>query len=112
MSVNCSAEAMTILPLFSSVIPGNSYMGRVWVGYWVFPLPNQFWIFGQTLTLPLLWDVFAISTYFSVSVVFWFMGLIPDFAMIRDRAKTPFTKRFTLSLLLVGECKSKALAKI
>jgi molybdopterin-containing oxidoreductase family membrane subunit len=70
------------------------HMGRVWVGYWVFPLPNQFGSLWTNFNSPLLWDVFAISTYFSVSTVFWFMGLIPDFAMIRDRAKTPWTKRF------------------
>ena len=59
------------------------HMGRIWVGYWVFPLPNQYGPLWVNFNSPLLWDVFAISTYFSVSLVFWYMGLIPDFAMIK-----------------------------
>lgn len=93
MSVNRSAEAMTIFAVVQAALFPVIHMGRVWVGYWVFPLPNQFGSLWPNFNSPLLWDVFAISTYFSVSVVFWFMGLIPDFAMIRDRAKTPFTKK-------------------
>jgi len=93
MSVNRSAEAMTIFAVVQAAIFPVIHMGRVWVGYWVFPLPNQFGSLWTNFNSPLLWDVFAISTYFSVSTVFWFMGLIPDFAMIRDRAKTPWTKR-------------------
>ena len=93
MSVNRSAEAMTIFAVVQAAIFPVIHMGRVWVGYWVFPLPNQFGSLWTNFNSPLLWDVFAISTYFSVSTVFWFMGLIPDFAMIRDRAKTPWTKK-------------------
>jgi molybdopterin-containing oxidoreductase family membrane subunit len=62
-------------------------MGRPWLGaYWVFPLPNTYGSLWANFNSPLLWDVFAISTYFSVSLVFWYIGLIPDFATIRDRA--------------------------
>jgi molybdopterin-containing oxidoreductase family membrane subunit len=68
-------------------------MGRIWVGYWVFPLPNQYGPLWVNFNSPLLWDVFAISTYFSVSLVFWYMGLIPDFALIRDRAIKPVMKK-------------------
>ena len=62
-------------------------MGRLWLGfYWALPLPNTFGSLWVNFNSPLLWDVFAISTYFTVSLVFWYMGLIPDFAVIRDRA--------------------------
>ena len=93
MSINRSAEAMTIFAVVQAAIFPVIHMGRPWVGYWVFPVPNNFGSFWVNFTSALLWDVFAISTYFSVSVVFWYMGLIPDFAMIRDRAKKPFSKR-------------------
>ncbi len=64
------------------------HMGRPWLGaYWTLPLPNTFGSLWVNFNSPLLWDVFAISTYFTVSLVFWYVGLIPDFATIRDRAK-------------------------
>jgi molybdopterin-containing oxidoreductase family membrane subunit len=63
-------------------------MGRVWVGYWALPLPNAFGSLWVNFNSPLLWDVFAISTYFSVSLLFWYIGLIPDIATIRDKVKT------------------------
>jgi predicted flap endonuclease-1-like 5' DNA nuclease/Ni/Fe-hydrogenase subunit HybB-like protein len=68
-------------------------MGRPWLAYWVLPIPNQFGSLWVNFNSPLLWDVFAISTYLSVSLVFWWTGLLPDFAMIRDRAVKPFQKR-------------------
>jgi molybdopterin-containing oxidoreductase family membrane subunit len=68
-------------------------MGRPWVGYWVLPIPNQLGSVWPNFNSPLLWDVFAISTYLSVSLVFWWTGLLPDFAMIRDRAVKPFQKK-------------------
>jgi molybdopterin-containing oxidoreductase family membrane subunit len=76
-------------------------MGRPWLAYWVLPIPNQFGSLWVNFNSPLLWDVFAISTYLSVSLVFWWTGLLPDFAMIRDRAVTPFTKR-VYSILSFG----------
>ena len=89
MSINRSAEAMTIFAVMCAAIFPLFHMGRIWVGaYWVFPLPNAFGSLWVNFNSPLLWDVFAISTYFSVSLVFWYLGLIPDIATIRDRATT------------------------
>ena len=85
MAINRSAEAMTIFGVAQAALFPLIHMGRPWLAYWVFPVPNQFGSLWVNFNSPLLWDVFAISTYFSVSVVFWYIGLIPDFAMIRDR---------------------------
>jgi hypothetical protein len=63
-----------------------SHMGRPWLAYWVLPLPNQFGSLWVNFNSPLVWDMFAISTYFSVSLLFWYTGLLPDIASIRDRA--------------------------
>ena len=89
MSINRSAEAMTIFAVICAALFPVMHMGRVWVAYWVLPLPNQFGSLWVNFNSPLLWDVFAISTYFSVSLVFWYTGLIPDFATIRDRQVKP-----------------------
>ena len=86
MSINRSAEAMTVFAVICAALFPGIHMGRIWMAYWVLPLPNQFGSMWVNFNSPLLWDVFAISTYFSVSLVFWYMGLIPDFAAIRDRA--------------------------
>ena len=87
MSINRAAEAMTIFAVICALSFPAFHMGRLWLGaYWVFPLPNAFGSLWVNFNSPLLWDVFAISTYFSVSLLFWYMGLIPDFAVIRDRA--------------------------
>ena len=67
-------------------VPGI-HVGRVWVAYWMFPIPNQMGIWPNFRS-PLLWDVFAVTTYFTVSLLFWYVGLIPDLATMRDRAKT------------------------
>ncbi|RPG60235.1 MAG: hydrogenase [Flavobacteriales bacterium TMED191] len=93
LSINRSAEAMTIFAVVQAGLFPLIHMGRIWVGYWVFPLPNQYGPLWVNFNSPLLWDVFAISTYFSVSLVFWYMGLIPDFALIRDRAVKPIMKK-------------------
>ena len=85
-AVNRSAEAMTI---FAVVCAGSyplPHAGRPWLIYWVFPLPNTYGSLWSNFNSPLLWDVFAISTYLTVSLVFWYVGLIPDLATIRDRA--------------------------
>jgi len=101
MAINRSAEAMTIFAvLMAAVFPGI-HMGRIWMAYWVFPLPNQFGSLWVNFNSPLLWDVFAISTYFTVSLVFWYIGLIPDFATIRDRLTTPKAKK-VYSILSFG----------
>ncbi len=87
MSINRAAEAMTIFAVICAASFPAFHMGRLWLGfYWALPLPNAFGSLWVNFNSPLLWDVFAISTYFSVSLVFWYMGLIPDFAVIRDRA--------------------------
>lgn len=87
MAINRSAEAMTIFAVICAALFPVFHMGRVWLAYWVMPIPNQFGSLWVNFNSPRLWDVFAISTYFTVSVIFWYLGLIPDFAMIRDRAK-------------------------
>jgi molybdopterin-containing oxidoreductase family membrane subunit len=87
MSINRAAEAMTIFAVICAASFPAFHMGRLWLGfYWALPLPNTFGSLWVNFNSPLLWDVFAISTYFTVSLVFWYMGLIPDFAVIRDRA--------------------------
>src|SRR5690554_1198578 len=93
MAINRSAEAMTIFAVMMAALFPGIHMGRIWVAYWVLPLPNQFGSLWVNFNSPLLWDVFAISTYFSVSLVFWYIGLIPDFATIRDRMIKPLPKK-------------------
>ena len=93
MAINRSAEAMTIFSVIQAGLFPIIHMGRPWLAYWVLPIPNQFGSLWVNFNSPLLWDVFAISTYLSVSLVFWWTGLLPDFAMLRDRAITPFNKR-------------------
>jgi molybdopterin-containing oxidoreductase family membrane subunit len=85
-SINRSAEAMTIFAVICAASFIVAHMGRPWVAYWPLPLPNQFGSLWVNFNSPLVWDVFAISTYFSVSLVFWYTGLLPDIATIRDRA--------------------------
>ena len=93
MAINRSAEAMTIFSVIQAGLFPIIHMGRPWLAYWVVPIPNQFGSLWVNFNSPLLWDVFAISTYLSVSLVFWWTGLLPDFAMLRDRAVTPFSKK-------------------
>ena len=81
MSINRSAEAMTIFAVICAAMFPLLHMGRLWIGLiWVLPLPNTYGSLWVNFASPLLWDVFAITTYFSVSLVFWYIGLIPDFA--------------------------------
>ncbi|HQV50846.1 MAG: polysulfide reductase NrfD [Flavobacteriales bacterium] len=101
MAVNRSAEAMTIFAVIMAALFPMLHMGRIWLAYWVFPLPNQFGSLWVNFNSPLLWDVFAISTYFSVSLVFWYIGLIPDFATIRDKVTKPGMKKM-YSILSFG----------
>lgn len=101
MSINRSAEAMTIFAVCCAGIFPLFHTGRPWLDYWMLPLPNQFGSLWVNFNSPLLWDVFAISTYFSVSLVFWYLGLLPDLATVRDRCVTP-TKRFIYGLLSFG----------
>ncbi|MSR66661.1 MAG: hydrogenase [Pedosphaera sp.] len=85
-SINRAAEAMTIFAVMCAGIFPMIHVGRVWFAWWLFPLPNAHSIWPQFRS-PLLWDVFAVSTYFTVSLLFWYMGLIPDLATIRDRLR-------------------------
>lgn len=85
-SINRSAEAMTIFAVICAATYVVAHMGRPWLAYWIFPLPNQFGSLWVNFNSPLVWDAFAISTYFTVSLVFWYCGLLPDIATIRDRA--------------------------
>lgn len=91
-SINRAAEAMTIIAVCCAGIYPIIHMGRPWLAHWVFPYPNtrEIWLNFRS---PLLWDVFAISTYLTVSAVFWYIGLIPDFGTMRDRATNPTKKR-------------------
>lgn len=85
-SINRYAEAMTIFAVICALLFPTIHVGRVWLLYWVFPIPNQMEMWPNFMS-PLLWDVFAVSTYFTVSLLFWYVGLIPDFATMRDRSK-------------------------
>jgi Ni/Fe-hydrogenase subunit HybB-like protein len=91
-SINRAAEAMTIFAVICAAQFPILHMGRPWVGYWPLPIPNSLGSLWVNFHSPLLWDVFAISTYFTVSLVFWYIGLIPDFATIRERAQTKVRK--------------------
>jgi Ni/Fe-hydrogenase subunit HybB-like protein len=99
-SINRAAEAMTIFAVMCAGIYPLIHIGRVWYGWWLLPLPNANSIWPQFRS-PLMWDVFAVSTYFTVSVLFWYVGLIPDLAVMRDRAKTQIRK-FLYGLFALG----------
>ncbi len=101
MSINRSAEAMTIFAVICAGLFPLFHTGRPWLDYWMLPLPNQFGSLWVNFNSPLLWDVFAISTYFSVSLVFWYLGLIPDLATVRDRCINP-TRRFIYGIISFG----------
>ena len=86
--VDRAAEAMTIFAVICAGQFPVFHMGRVWDAFFIFPYPNTRGPLWVNFTSPLLWDVFAISTYFTVSLLFWYTGLVPDFATIRDQSKT------------------------
>ncbi len=85
-SINRFAEAMTLFAVACAGMYPLMHMGRPWLGYWLLPYPNTMGTWPQPRS-PLVWDVFAVSTYATVSLLFWFVGLIPDLATLRDRAK-------------------------
>jgi molybdopterin-containing oxidoreductase family membrane subunit len=91
--VNRAAEAMTIFAVMCAGQFPIFHMGRVWMAFFVLPYPNSRGPLWVNFTSPLLWDVFAISTYFTVSLLFWYSGLLPDLATVRDRAKVKWRKR-------------------
>jgi molybdopterin-containing oxidoreductase family membrane subunit len=91
-SINRFAEAMTIFAVMCAGLFPLVHTGRPWLAaYWLFPYPNSMSIWPQFRS-PLIWDVFAVSTYFTVSLIFWYTGLIPDLATLRDRAKNRVAK--------------------
>ncbi len=91
-SINRFAEAMTLFAVICALVFPGIHVGRVWVIYWIFPLPNQMEMWPNFRSA-LLWDFFAVGTYFTVSLIFWYTGLIPDLATMRDRAKTKIRRR-------------------
>jgi Ni/Fe-hydrogenase subunit HybB-like protein len=90
-SINRFAEAMTLFAVSCAGLYPLLHVGRQWFGYWLMPIPNTMGIWPQFRS-PLVWDVFAVSTYATVSLLFWFVGLIPDLATLRDRARFPLAK--------------------
>jgi Ni/Fe-hydrogenase subunit HybB-like protein len=99
--VNRAAEAMTIFAVMCAGQFPIWHMGRVWMAFFVLPYPNSRGPLWVNFNSPLLWDVFAISTYFTVSLLFWYSGLLPDLATVRDRAKLKWRK-FMYGLLSFG----------
>jgi Ni/Fe-hydrogenase subunit HybB-like protein len=98
--INRFAEAMTIFAVICALIYPSIHVGRPWLLFWVFPLPNTMAVWPNFRS-PLLWDFFAVSTYALVSLMFWFMGMIPDLAALRDRA-TGRVRGFVYGLLALG----------
>ena len=99
-SINRSAEAMTLFAVMCAAIFPGVHVGRVWMAWYLAPLPNNYGIWPNFRS-PLMWDVFAVSTYFTVSVLFWYTGLIPDLATLRDRATTKI-KKFLFGFFACG----------
>ena len=99
-AINRFSEAMTIFAVMCAGIFPGIHVGRIWIIYFVFPIPNSMGVWPNFRS-PLLWDVFAVSTYFTVSVLFWYMGLIPDLATFRDRATTK-VRKFVLAVFALG----------
>jgi len=90
-SINRFAEAMTIFAVICALVFPGIHVGRIWAVYYFFPVPNQMDLWPNFRS-PLLWDFFAVGTYFTVSLLFWYTGLIPDLATLRDRATTKIRK--------------------
>lgn len=99
-SINRYAEAMTVFAVICAAVFPGIHVGRLWTIYWVFPIPNQMQMWPNFRS-PLLWDVFAVGTYFTISLLFWWVGLIPDLATLRDRAKTKLAQ-FGYGLFSMG----------
>jgi len=100
-SINRAAEAMTIFAVICAGIYPGIHVGRAWLAFWLLPYPSlNLWMWPQFRS-PLLWDVFAVGTYASTSLVFWYMGMVPDIATYRDRSKTPL-RRFIYGILSLG----------
>jgi molybdopterin-containing oxidoreductase family membrane subunit len=99
-SVNRFAEAMTIFAVVCASMFPAIHVGRPWLAYWLFPVPNQMSMWPQFRS-PLLWDVFAVGTYATVSLLFWYVGMVPDLATLRDRA-TGRVRQIVYGMLALG----------
>jgi len=99
-SINRFAEAMTLFAVACAGMFPLLHMGRPWLGYWMFPYPNSMGVWPQFRS-PLVWDVFAVSTYGTISAVFWFVGLVPDFATMREQATNRWA-RMVYGMLSLG----------
>ena len=107
-SINRAAEAMTIFAVVCAGLFPGVHIGRVWSFYWLFPIPTEHLAMWPNFRSPLLWDVFAVSTYATVSALFWYMGMVPDIATFRDRCKSKVGKVIygLLSLGWTGSCRA------
>lgn len=105
--INRAAEAMTLFAVLTAASTLIIHVGRPWFGYWLFAYPNERGPLWVNFRSPLIWDTFAVSTYFTISLVFWYIGLLPDIASLRDRATHKFKKALYgfLSLGWVGSNK-------
>jgi len=99
-SINRAAEAMTLFAVMCALVFPGIHIGRPWLPYWMLPIPNQMEMWPQFRS-PLMWDVFAVSIYGTVSLLFWYVGLIPDLATMRDRSKTR-VRRWVYGLFALG----------
>lgn len=99
-SINRFAEAMTIFAVICALVFPTIHVGRIWLVWWLLPLPN-FNAIWPNFRSPLLWDVFAVGTYATVSLLFWYTGMVPDLATLRDRAKTK-TRQIVYGVLAMG----------
>jgi Ni/Fe-hydrogenase subunit HybB-like protein len=91
-SINRFAESMTLFAVMQAGMFPILHLGRPWLFYWLLPYPNSMWLWPQPRS-PLVWDVFAVSTYFTVSLLFWYTGLVPDLATMRDKARHVWQKK-------------------
>src|SRR5207247_5537903 len=106
-SINRFAEAMTLFAVACAGLYPLFHMGRPWFFYWLLPIPLNTMELWPQWRSPLVWDVFAVSTYATVSLLFWFVGLIPDLATLRDRSTNRFA-RIVYGILAMG-CRNSAL---
>src|SRR6266498_3530337 len=99
-SINRFAEAMTLFAVAQAGVYPIMHLGRPWLAYWLFPYPNTMALWPQFRS-PLMWDVFAVSTYGTVSLLFWYVGLVPDLATLRDQA-TSRVKKIIYGIFALG----------
>lgn len=99
-SINRFSESMTLFAVACAGMFPILHLGRPWLAYWLVPYPNTMWLWPQPRS-PLIWDVFAVSTYGTVSLLFWFTGLIPDFATMRDKAPNSWAQKI-FGMLALG----------